>query len=109
MSMQMNQVNLIGNLGSTPELRRTQSGTAVTNMSVATTRYFRTANGDKHEETTWIRITVFGRQAESCCEYLEKGNLVRVAGRISNREWTDKNGIKRYANEVVANRVDFGP
>jgi single-strand DNA-binding protein len=92
-----------------PELRHTQSGVPVTNLSMATTRKFKNAQGELKSETTWHRVTVFGKQAANCCEYLSKGDSVMVEGRLSNREWVDREGVKRYTTEVIASRVDFGP
>lgn len=109
MAFQKNRVDLVGNLGVAPELRHTQSGTPVTNLSMATTRKFKNAQGELKSETTWHRVTVFGRQAVNCCDYLGQGDSVMVEGRLSNREWVDREGVKRYTTEVIASRVDFGP
>lgn len=109
MGFQENEARIMGNLGSTPDLRRTKSGSAVTNLSVATTQTYKTQSGDLKSETTWHRVTVFGKPAENCCLYLKKGNLVKVKGRLTNRQWKDKEGNQRYSTEITAERVDFPP
>jgi single-strand DNA-binding protein len=109
MAFQKNRWDGCGNLGADPSLRRTQSSTPVTNLSMATTRKYKDARGELKSETTWHRVTVFGQQAVKCCEMLKKGDPVMVEGRLSNHEWVDKEGIKRYATEIIASRVDFGP
>ncbi len=106
---QKNRVDLVGNLGATPGLRGTGSGTPVTNLDVATTRKFRNAEGELKSETTWHRVAVFGKNATNCCKYLEIGDLVMIEGRLSNRSWTDRDGNERHTTEIVANRVDWGP
>jgi len=106
---QKNKAEVIGNLGATPTLRATGSGVSVTNLSVATSRNYRTANGESRSETTWHKIAVFGKTAEACCSHLQKGDLVSVEGRLSNREYEDKDGIKRFVTEIVAEKVDWGP
>ena len=109
MAFQENEARIMGNLGATPTLRHTNSGGAVTNLSVATTRKYKTQDGEVKSETTWHRIVVFGKTAENCCKYLKKSNPVKIVGRISNREWENKEGVKQYSTEIVANRVDFPP
>ncbi len=105
--MTVNKAILVGNLGDDPELRYTQSGTPVTNMSIATNRQWTDDNGQKQKRTEWHKVAVFGRQAENCSEYLGKGRQVYVEGRIQTREWTDDSGNKRYSTEVVAQTVQF--
>lgn len=102
----VNQVTLIGNLGADPELRHTDSGTAVATMSLATTRVYKDKNDKKQEETTWHRVVVWGKQAEQCNEFLSKGRQVYVGGRIQHRSY-EKDGEKKYITEVVAERVQF--
>ncbi len=102
----LNEVKLIGNLGSDPELRYTNSGKAVCNLSVATTR--RVKRDDKWEdETEWHRVTVWEKQAELCNEYLSKGRQVYVMGRNSTRKYEDKDGVTKYTTEVIASDVKF--
>jgi len=105
--LNLNEVRLIGNLGETPELRRTTSSTPVTNLVLATSERYITSTGEKKERTTWHRIAVFGRDAESCCRYLHKGDQVMVRGRIENRS-RELEGKQFYYPEIVADRVDFG-
>lgn len=108
-AMSKNRVDLMGNLGVDPIVRNTQSGTPVCNLSVATNRRYKKTDGSLQDETTWHRVTVFGPSAANCGEYLQKGDLVVIEGRLNNRSWIDKDGQKRYTTEVVATRVDFGP
>ncbi len=105
--MALNKAMIIGNLGVDPELRYTQSGTPVANLRIATNEVWNDKSGQKQERTEWHRIVVFGRQAETCEKYLKKGRQVYVEGRIQTREWTDKEGQKRYTTEIVANTVQF--
>lgn len=106
--MSVNKVILIGNLGRDPELRYTQSGMAVANLSVATTRKWKNKQTNElQEETEWHRVSVFGQTAEACGNYLAKGRQVYVEGRLKTRSWDDKDGVKRYATEVVADTVQF--
>ena len=103
----INKVILIGNLGRDPELRYTQSGQAVANFSLATTDRFSNREGDRQERTEWHRITVWGKTAENCAQYLNKGRSVYVEGRLQTREWEDKEGQKRRTTEVIAQTVQF--
>jgi single-strand DNA-binding protein len=103
----VNKVILIGNLGRDPELRYTPGGQPVCNLSVATTRVFNDRNNERREETEWHRVTVWGKQAEHCSQYLSKGRQVYVEGRLQTRSYEDKEGIKRYSTDVVADSVKF--
>ena len=103
----LNKAMIIGRLGDDPELRKTNSGKSVCNMSVATNRTWKDDNGQKQEDTEWHRIVVFGRQADNCEQYLSKGRQVYIEGRIQTREWTDNDGNKRYSTEIVAQSVQF--
>ncbi len=105
--MALNKAMIIGNLGADPELRYTQSGTPVANMRIATNRRWTNKEGEKQEQTEWHRIVVFGRQAETCEKYLEKGRQVYVEGRLQTREWSDRDGNQRYTTEIVAQTVQF--
>jgi len=104
--MSVNKVILIGRLGRDPEVRYSQSGTAVTNFTLATTRTFKKEN-NKTEETEWHRVVAFGRTAEVCGEYLQKGKQVYVEGRLQTREWEDKEGNKRWTTEVIVERMQM--
>jgi single-strand DNA-binding protein len=107
MAANLNKVLLIGNLTRDPELRYIPSGTAVATFSLAVNRVYNTPAGEKKEETTFIRIVVWGRRAEVCGEYLSKGSPVFVEGRIQSRSWEDKDGQKRSTVEVIADNVQF--
>jgi single-strand DNA-binding protein len=104
----INKVILIGNLGKDPEVRFTPGGQAVANFNIATSESWTDKNsGQKQERTEWHRIVVWGKLAELCGEYLKKGRQCYVEGRLQTREWTDKEGQKKYTTEVVANTVQF--
>ena len=103
----VNKVILVGNLGRDPELRYTQGGSAVTNFTLATNEKWRDKDGNNQERTEWHRVVVWGRQAETCAEYLAKGRQVYLEGRLQTRQWEDKEGNKRWTTEVVAQRVQF--
>jgi len=103
----LNKVMVMGNLGQDPELRYTASQTAVVTLSVATTDY-RMVDGQRQDQTEWHRIVVWGKQAENCSKYLQKGRTVFVEGRLQTRAWEDKDsGAKRYTTEIVAQNVKF--
>ncbi len=103
----LNKVFLIGNLVRIPELRYTPSGTAVADLRLAVNRNYTTQGGEKREETCFLTVVVWGKQAESCREYLDKGSPIMVEGRLQTREWEAKDGQKRSVMEVVAERVQF--
>jgi single-strand DNA-binding protein len=103
----VNKVILIGNLGRDPELRYTQGGSAVANFTLATNERWRDKDGNNQERTEWHRIVVWGRTAENCAQYLQKGKSVYVEGRLQTREWEDKDGNKRNTTEINALNVQF--
>jgi len=104
----VNKVILVGNLGRDPEVRYTTSGTPVANFTMATTdRWNDPSSGERKERTEWHRIVVWGKQAEIVGEYLRKGRQVYVEGSLQTREWTDREGNKRYTTEVRAQRVQM--
>ena|SRR3990167_5672312 len=103
----VNKVELIGNLGNDPELRYTAAGQPVTNFRVATNERFKSKSGDSQERTEWHRITVWGKAAESCAEYLSKGSQVRVEGTLRTRSWKDRDGATRYTTEIHTGNVIF--
>ena len=105
--MSLNKVMLIGNLGKDPELRFTPSGRAVARFSIATSEQWTTPEGQKQERTEWHNVVVWGKQAESCGQYLSKGRQVFIEGSIRSRQYDDKEGQKRYITEVIAQRVQF--
>lgn len=104
--MSVNKAIILGRLGQDPELRYTQSGQAVCNLSVATNRKY-TRDGKPVEEVEWHRVVAWGKQAENCEKYLSKGRQVYVEGRIQTREWEDKEGNRRWSTDIVAQNVTF--
>jgi single-strand DNA-binding protein len=104
-----NSVTLMGNLTRDPELRYTPSGAAVATLGLAVNRRYKDSGGSDHEETLFIDVVVWNKQAESCGQYLKKGRLVLVAGRLQQRTWESPEGQKRSKHEVVAERVQFLP
>ena len=104
----VNKVILIGNLGRDPEMRYTQGGTAVCRLNIATTRrYQNRQTNEMVEETEWHRVTVWGKSAEHCNNYLSRGRQVYVEGRLRTSSYEDKDGVKKYSTEVVADTVQF--
>jgi len=103
----VNKVILIGNLGRDPETRYTTGGDAVTNLNIATTETWKDKSGEKQEKTEWHRVVLFGRQAEIAGEYLKKGRSVYIEGRLQTRKYTDKDGVEKYATEVVGDRMQL--
>jgi single-strand DNA-binding protein len=101
--MSVNKVILVGRLGRDPETRYTAGGQAVANFSVATDESYKDRNGERQKRTEWHKIVVWGKQAEIAQQYLKKGSLVFIEGRIQSREWQDKEGQKRTSFEIVAN------
>lgn len=101
----VNKVILIGNLGSDPELKYTPSGAAVTNFNVATNEVWNDKDGNKQERTEWHRVVLWRKLAEIAGEYLKKGSKVYLEGRLQTRSWEDKDGVKRYTTEVVADNM----
>ncbi len=105
---------IVGYLGHDPDMRYTPSGQAVTNFNVATSRKWTSGDGQQQEETVWIRVTVWGKQAETCNQYLSKGRQVFCEGRLTvdretggPRVWTDQNGSPRASYEMNAYTVKF--
>ena len=103
----VNKVILIGNLGRDPETRYTTGGDAVTNLRIATTETWKDKSGEKQEKTEWHTVVLFGRQAEIAGEYLKKGRPVYIEGRLQTRKYTDKEGVEKYATEVVGDRMQL--
>jgi single-strand DNA-binding protein len=102
----LNKVILVGNLGRDPEVR-TAGDTLVCTLHMATDESYTSRNGEKIERTEWHTVQVWGKPAEVCEKYLQKGNTVLVEGRIQTRKWTDKNGQDRYSTEIRAERIQF--
>ena len=104
----VNKVILIGNLGRDPEVRYTANGAAICNVSIATTRNWKSKDsGERQEETEWHRVVFFDRLAEIAGEYLKKGRAVYVEGRLKTRKWTDKDGIEKYTTEIFAEQMQL--
>ena len=103
----INKMIAIGNLGSEPEMRFTPNGRQVTSFSLATNWRYTTAEGERREETEWFTVVCWGRLAEQCNQFLTKGRLVYVDGRLRLHTWEGQDGQKRYRNEIVADRVSF--
>ncbi len=101
----MNKVVLVGNLGNDPQLRYTQNETAVANLSLATSERWKNKSGEQQDNTEWHRIVLFGNKAEFAKEYLRKGTLIAVDGKLRTRKWEDKDGNNRYTTEVVARQI----
>ena len=105
--MSVNKVILIGRLGSDPEVRYTQSGSPVANFTLATSDGWTDQQGQKQEKTEWHKVVVFGRQAETCKQYLSKGRQVYLEGKLETSQWTDQQGQNRYTTKVNARDVRF--
>jgi single-strand DNA-binding protein len=103
----VNRVILVGNLGRDPELRYIPSGQAVANFTLATNDRWRDKEGNNQERTEWHRIVVWGKTAENCAQYLQKGRSVYIEGRLQTRDWEDKEGNKRQTTETIAQTVQF--
>ncbi len=105
MSRGLNKVMVIGHLGKDPEMRYTPSGRPVTTFTVAVSRSWNSADGERHSETEWFNIVAWGNLAEICKQYLSKGQQVYVEGRLQTRHWDDKEGQKHTSVEIVANEM----
>src|SRR2546427_5539743 len=106
-AMSVNKARLIGNLGKDPEVRFTPSGRAVARFPLATSEVWNDTEGQRQERTEWHNVVVWGKQAETCGQYLAKGRQVFVEGSIRTRQYDDKDGNRRYMTEVIAQRVQF--
>ena len=107
MARGVNKVILIGNLGEDPDLRYTDGGTAVCNMSLATNESYTDSDGNDVQRTEWHDVVAWGRLGEICDEYLEKGSQVYFEGKLQTREWTDGDGNTRYSTEMKARDMMF--
>jgi single-strand DNA-binding protein len=105
MSRGLNKVQIIGHLGKDPEMRYTPSGKPVTTFSVAVSRTWNSADGERHSETEWFNVVAWGTLAEICKQYLNKGQQVYVEGRLQTRRWDDKEGVKHTSVEIVASEM----
>lgn len=106
--MYLNKALIIGNLTRDPELKALPSGIKVCSFSVATNRVWKDKNGVKQESADYHNVVVFGRQAETCGQYLKKGQSVLIEGRMQTRSWDASDGQKKYRTEIIADRVQFG-
>jgi len=107
MARGLNKVMIMGNLGRDPEMRYTPSGKPVTSFSVAVSRSYMKPEGERTEVTDWFNVVAWGRLAEICSQYLTKGSMVYVEGRLETRSWEGDNGQKHFRTEVVANDVNI--
>ena len=103
----LNKVQIIGNLGADPEMRYTANGRAVATMRVACNRTYTTQDGERREETEWVRVVAWAQLAERVSQYLSKGSQIYVEGRMQTREWEDREGQRRFTTEVIARDVQF--
>ncbi len=103
----LNRVFLVGNLTRDPELRYIPSGDAVANLGLAVNRVYKTKEGEKKEDTCFVTVVVWRKQAEICGEYLSKGSPILVEGRLQSRNWETNEGEKRSTLEIVASRIQF--
>lgn len=107
--MNLNKVYLIGRLTRDPETRALPSGQSVTSFGMATDRFFTDKSGQKQQQTEFHNIVLFGRLADIASQYLNKGSLVLIEGRIRNRTWKDSSGNQRYRTEIIGERIQLGP
>jgi len=102
----VNKVIIVGNLGKDPEVRYAPSGSAICNVTIATSRNWKDkTSGERQEETEWHRVVFYDRLAEIAGEYLKKGKSVYIEGRLKTRKWTDKDGVDKYTTEVIASEM----
>jgi single-strand DNA-binding protein len=105
--MSFNKIILVGNLGRDPELRYTPQGTPVCNFSIATNERRKDKTGEMQDHTTWFKVTLWNRQAETAAQYLQKGKSVYIEGRLRVEEYTDRDGKQRHSLEVNATDMQF--
>jgi len=103
----VNKVILVGRLGKDPEIKYMPNGDAVCNITVATSETWKDKNGEKQEKTEWHRVTFYRKLAEIAGEYLKKGSMTYVEGRLETRKWTDKAGVDKYTAEIIANEMQM--
>jgi single-strand DNA-binding protein len=103
----LNKVLIIGNLGNDPDVRQTNTGQAVASLSVATSKSWTDKAGARQEKTEWHRIVAWGKLAELAGQYLAKGRKVYVEGELQTRKYQDKDGVEKYATEIVASEIKF--
>lgn len=103
----LNMVQLIGRLGRDIELKYTQGGAAIANLSLATDESYTDRNGARVQRAEWHKVIVYGKTAENCARYLQKGSLAYVEGSLQTRKWNDQQGNERFTTEIKAQRVQF--
>ncbi len=103
----INKVILLGNLGKDPEVRQTQTGSMVTNITIATNETWKDKDGKQQEQTEWHKVVFFGRLAEVVAQYLKKGAKVYVEGKINTKKWKDKNGNDQYTTQITASEMQM--
>lgn len=107
--MNFNRAVIVGNLTRDPEVRTTPNGQTVANFGVATNRIWKDQTGNKQQQAEFHNIVAFGRLGEICSQYLKKGGLVLIEGRIQTRDWQGQDGVKRYRTEIIADNMQLGP
>jgi len=107
MARGINKVILVGTLGKDPEVRYSQSGSALTSVSIATNESWKDKNGEKQERTEWHRVKFFGKLAEIAGEYLKKGGQVYIEGSLRTEKYTDKQGVEKYSTDIIANEMQM--
>lgn len=107
--MNLNKVFILGRMTADPQIRTTPQGQSVATFSVATNRYWTDQKGEKQEQTEFHNVVVWGKQAEFASQYLTKGGVVLVEGRLQTRAWEGKDGSQRKTTEIIAERLELGP
>ena len=107
MSKSVNEVRILGHLGQDPDIRATQSGTTVANLSVATSERRKDASGNWEDHTEWHRLVAFGKTADAIGTYCRKGDRIHVSGRLQTRKWQDQSGTDRYSTEIIIDDAVF--
>ena len=107
--MNLNKIIIVGNAVDAPEMRSTQSGQQVTSLRVATNRMWKDSQGQRQKSTEFHSVVLWGRLAEIASQYLKKGSLVLIEGRLQTRSWEDSSGQKKYRTEIVAESMQLGP
>ena len=107
MAGSVNKVIILGNLGADPELKALPSGQSVCEMRIATSSEYKDKNDQNQQKTEWHRIVIWGKQGENCAKYLKKGQQAYIEGRLQTRSWENKEGVKQYTTEIVADQVVF--
>lgn len=107
--MNLNKTFILGNLTRDPELRQTQGGHSVCSFAIATNRFYKDSAGQKQQQAEFHNVVAWGRQAEIIHQYLKKGSILLVEGRLQTRSWQDTQGVKHWRTEVIAENIQLGP